>query len=314
MKKILLTLASVAALVSCNKHEIDNKFENAPKTVEITIENGSLTKAVTAPVGEGGLVCDAADLTALFADASGAIKKTVPFVGVTPENGKYTFADIPSTVSQIAVIALRGQEIPASLAAAKALWTTTEMVSVNADKTIVYGEDLNPTTTKASDGYVLSAAVKVTTKHARIEISSISCTDMGTYSEIALKTMTLSGYDNYAEDLDATLSSTSDSAFAGEGVVWSWNILEKDILPIVLDMEVTGKGYTIAIPEKTLTVNLYKVNGTEISKFEAGNVYNFAINFAASNLDSDASATVSAEVTVTVSEWVINETSVGFAN
>ena len=314
MKKIFLTLAAVVALVACNKHEIDNKLETAPKTVDITIQNGSLTKAVTAPAGEGGLVCDAADLTALFADATGTVKKTATFNGVTPVDGKYTFTDVPATVSQIAVIALRENAKPATLAEAKELWTTTEMVNAAADETIVYGEDLSPVSTKTDAGYVLSAAVTVTTSHARIEVSSISCTDMGEYATIALKKMTLENYELYEATLSTTLATTSDKAVAGEGKVWSWNVLEQNVLPIVLDMEVTGNGYTEAIPEKTLTVNSYKVNGAEIEKFEAGNVYNFAINFAASNLTGDDSATVSAEVKVTISEWIINETTVGFAN
>lgn len=313
MKKILLTLASVAALVSCNKHEIENKFENAPKTVEITIENGSLTKAVTAPAA--GAVCDAADLTALFADASGAIKKTASFADVTPENGKYTFTDLPSTVSQIAVIALRGQETPATLAAAKSLWENTEMVETAANQMIVYGENLNPSSTKTEAGYVLSASVTVVPNHARIEVSSISCTDMGTYSEIGLSKMTLTGYENYTVIFEEeALTSTSDKAVAGDGLVWSWNIKEQVTKAIALEMSVVGDGYTVAVPERTLTVDKYSVGGSEIDTFEAGNVYNFAINFAASHLAEDGSAIVSAAVTVTISQWVINETSVGFAN
>lgn len=315
MKKILLTLAAVAALTSlasCKKEIIGSDLGKAPKTVEITIENGNVTKAVTAPAA--GTVCAVADLTALFADAAGNVVESKNFAGLTATDGKYIFADLPSTVSQVAVIALRGNDVPVTVNAAKTLWQNTEMVEAAADQLIVYGEDLNPASTKTDEGYVLSASVSVVPNHARIEVASISCSDMGTYSEIALNKMTLEGYEDYAAALSATLSSSSDKAVAGENLVWSWNIKEQATKDITLDMNVTGNGYTVAVPERTLTVDTYSVGGNEITTFETGNVYKFNIEFAASDLAEDGSATISASVTVTISEWTINETSVGFAN
>ena len=304
-------MLAAVAIAACNTKGLD--LENAPKTVEIIIENSNVTKAVTAPVAQGDYVCEASDLTALFADASGKIVKSVSFDGLTADGNKYTFTEVPASVAQVAVIAYRGYTAQTTLEGARNLWTTTESVVAEANNTIVYGEDLNPTTTKTDDGYVLKASVNVTTSLARIEVSSISCTNFGTYSAIALNKMALTGYEYYAEDLSATLASTSDKAIAGTDKVWSWNIKEQEVKELVLDMTVTGNGYTVAIPEKNLTVNSYKFNGSNIETFEAGNVYNFAINFAASNLDSDASATVSAEVTVTRGQWVVNTCEVGFA-
>ena len=315
MKKILLTLAAVAALTSfasCKKEIIGSDLAKAPKTVEITILNGSVTKAVTAPAA--GSVCAIADLTALFADATGNVVESKNFAGLTATDGKYIFADLPSTVSQVAVIALRGNDVPATVNAAKTLWQNTEMVEAAADQLIVYGEDLNPSSTKTDEGYVLSASVSVVPNHARIEVTSISCRDMGTYSDINLRKMTLKGYENYAAALSANLSSSSDMAVAGEDLVWSWNIKKQNVTDLILDMNVTGNGYTVAVPERTLTVDTYSVGGNEITTFETGNVYKFNIEFAASDLAEDGSATVSASVTVTISEWTINETSVGFAN
>ena len=312
MKKFITLILAAVAIAACNKEEIN--FENAPKTVEIIIENSNVTKAgITSPVTNGTYVCEAKDLTALFADASGKIVESVSLDGLTADNNKYTFTELPASVAQVAVIAYRDYPAQTTLEGARDLWTTTESVVAEANNTIVYGEDLNPTTTKTDDGYVLKASVNVTTSLARIEVSSVSCTDFGTYSAIALNKMSLTGYEYYAEDLDATLATVSDKATAGSNKVWSWNIFEQGVKNIVLDMTVTGNGYTVAIPEKKLTVNSYKFNGSPISTFKAGKVYNFAINFAASNLDSDASATVSAEVTVTISNWVVNTCEVGFA-
>lgn len=313
MNKIILTLAAVAvALVGCKKVDIDAQFAKAPKTVEITIGNSNVTKAVTAPAD--GAVCDIADLTALFADASGNVKKSAGFAGMTATDGKYTFTDLPSTVSQVAVIALRDKQTPATLAEAETLWSGTEMVEADADKLIVYGEDRNPVSTKTASGYVLSASVTVVPAHARIEVASISCTEMNSYSAINLSKMTLGGYETYAAALEAVLASTSDKAVAGENRVWSWNIKEQATKPIVVDMTVVGNGYTVAVPERTLTVSTYSVGGTQIDKFENGNVYKFDIKFKESDLAADGSATVSATVTVTISEWTVNDTSVGFAN
>lgn len=312
MKKILLTILAASAIVACKKADIDAGFAKAPKTVEITIENGAVTKATTAPAS--GTVCNVADLTALFADQEGAIVESATFSGLKATDGKYTFTDLPSSVSKVAVIALRGNEVPETLAGAKALWESTEMVDAAADKLIVYGEDLKPTSSKDGDHYVLSASLTVVPNHARIEVSSISCTDMGAYSAIRLGTMTLAGYEDHAALVNATLSSTADNAIAGENLVWSWNIKEQETADIILDATVEGNNYTVAMPERTLTVNSYTVDGSKISTFENGNVYRFDIRFAASNLAEDGSATVSASVTVTISEWIINQTSVGFAN
>ena len=305
-------MLAAVAIAACNTKGLD--LENAPKTVEIIIENSNVTKAgITSPVTNGAYVCDPKDLTALFADASGNIVKSVSFDGLTADGNKYTFTEVPASVAQVAVIAYRGYTAQTTLEGARELWLTTESVVAEANNTIVYGEDLKPTTTKTDDGYVLKASVEVTTSLARIEVSSISCTNLGTYSAIALHNMSLTSYEYYAEQLNTTLASTSDKATAGTDKVWSWNIKEQEVMNIVLDMNVTGNGHTVAIPEKKLTVNSYKYNGSPITTFEAGNVYNFAINFAASNLDSDASATVSAEVTVTISNWVVNTCEVGFA-
>ena len=110
MKKLLFSIVALFTLVACEKGEIGSK--TAPMTVEITIANGSsATKAVTSPATSGAFVCEANDLTAVFADANGIIIKSVAFEKATASNGKYTFTGLTTEVSKVAVIALRDNNL-----------------------------------------------------------------------------------------------------------------------------------------------------------------------------------------------------------
>ena len=79
-----------------------------------------------------------------------------------------------------------------------------------------------------------------------------------------------------------------------------------------MGLYVKGDGYTVMVPEKSVTVNSYKKGSDVISQFQSGNIYRFAIDFKEGNIDSD-SQYVCADVDVKIANWVINDVTVDFA-
>ena len=319
MKKILIPIIAIAAFVSCNKEWTGHTPNGGLKTVEISIENSAaVTKAVTSWAGENSAVCSVSDLTALFADKSGNIVDSKTFPKGTV-GGLYTFANVPATVSKVAAIALRGNEVPETLAAAEQLALNTEYVDAAYDELVVYGQDLAPVVTNG----VLKASFTVAPMQARIEVASISTTDYFTntldapakYSAYNLKSLSLAGYADYAADLTAyPLNQQKRTAAPGGGQVWSWNIKQQPVKNMVLSLDLVGYDYTIAVPNRTITINSYKVNGEPVGSFEAGNIYRFDISFSEQNFDENTTSEVGVGVELTIAKWVINTTEIGFAN
>ena len=83
---------------------------------------------------------------------------------------------------------------------------------------------------------------------------------------------------------------------------------------MVLALDLVGNGYTVAVPERTLTITTYKVNGEAIENFEAGNIYRFDIVFGEENFDENSTSEVKVDVVLTIAKWTINTTEVEFAN
>ena len=334
MKKILLPLLAVAALAACKK-PVPVVPQDAPMTVEITIENSAaVTKAVTPMAGQNSAVCSVSDLTALFADKDGKILSTSVFPNLV--NGKYTFNALPASVSQVAVIALRGLVEPSSLAtlAAARQFAATELVDANYDDLVVYGEDCSPVHSMSGNSNVLSARINVAPLQARIEVASIKTTDRFTnykpegsdeivvpeFSNYNLKSLSLAEYSNYDADLSGLIFGLNSEGRTVTNITpnetntaWSWNVKEQPVMNMVLSLDLVGNGYSIAVPERTLTINKYKVDGEEISEFKAGNIYRFDIVFSQDNFDDNSTTEIKVDVTLNIVNWVINTTTVEFA-
>lgn len=327
----MLSLAALAMIaVGCEKNE--NILSTSEKSVGLTILNGgSGTKAVTAPSGDQNFECAAAaDLTVLFADQAGkvvekrALTEGTATAGTAGEDGltptTYTFHKLPETVQQVAVIALRGNSEPATLADAKTLWETETKDAEVAD-IVVYGASgqMTQNGTCLVDGVnypFFEGKVRVAPAHTRLEVTSIQCTDLGEneygYSKITLNKMTFGGADE--QTLGNVLASKDDVATAGENKVWSWNWLApKAVANLVVDLTVEGKNYTVAIPKKTLTINGYNKDGQAINEFAVENIYKLAIPFTESNIDA-TDAYICVDVEVTIAKWIVNTLTPSFAN
>ena len=292
-------------------------------TAEVTIANGSaVRKGVTAPAENGDFICKIDELTVVFADNEGnIILPVMTFDNATAlGESKYSFAGLSKDVAQVALIALRDNEIDDNIKTLDDVASICEGDTMHdeADELVVYGDDRNAQKVYVGDNrYVLKANVKVVPNHSRVEVTEIECTNFGTYTGIDLKVL---GFKEYA-DVDLanleglTLTEANPSATAGEGLVWSWNFFGKStpVQEMGLGMEVKEDGYVIEDPLKLLIIDTYKVGGETIEAFEAGNVYKFAIRFGADSFQGSESDNFSAEVTVEIGQWIVNETEIEFA-
>lgn len=94
---------------------------------------------------------------------------------------------------------------------------------------------------------------------------------------------------------------------------WSWNILPQNVSNLTTNIYVVGNGYKVPTgsENKTVTINSYKVENQTISTFDAQNIYKFNIDFSEDNID-ETNNYICVDVDVTIAQWVINETTVGF--
>jgi hypothetical protein len=323
MKKLFFAAMALAAIVSCSKEEV-NVLSTSEKSVALSILNSNevVSRAITDASADEAFDCAAAtDLTVLFADQAGKVITSQNLTAGSKEGTVYTFHKLPEQVQQVGVIALRGNAAPATLADAEAIWKT-ETLAAEVKDIVVYGASgqMTSTTTCELDGVnypLFEGAVEVEPYHTRLEVTGIKCSDLGQneygYSQIVLDKMTYGA--QYEQALGKTLASTTDVATAGEGKVWSWNWApEKDAANLVVDMTVTGKNYTVAVPKKTLTINGYNdKNGDPITKFECGNIYKLEIPFLESNIDKTDNY-ICVDVDVTIAQWTINTITPSFAN
>ena len=314
MKKLFVAVLAIAGLVACN-NEPETIFNSSMKSVSLTIANSNeVTRAITnASAGADFECATAADLTVLFADQSGKVVETRALTTGTNEGGTYSFHKLPETVQQVGVIALRGNDTPATLAAAEAIWQT-ETLDAQVANIVVYGASgqmvQNGTCTHDGAQYPLfEGEVRVAPFHTRFEVLSFQCTDLGQneygYSKITLDKMTYGG--QYVQTLGNVLESPTAVATAGEGKAWSWNWAnEKAAANLVVDLTVVGKNYTVAIPEKTLTINGYlDKDGKEITTFKRENIYKLNVPFLEANIDA-TDAYICVNVEVEIAEWVVN--------
>ena len=365
---LALALSAGLLLGACTKEDAGGLGDYNPvKSVTISISNvAQSTKAplaggTTGAVPGDDLACtNASNLKVLFADHNGTVVTTKNFTDASSETVSgvttYSFHNISERVTQVAVVGNVSTSF-SSLKSAYDAWKNEDANTVkSAYSDIVvfsgkyktysttgwssqlsslpegtYGVALTSLGTCEDNGktYPLyGASVEVAPYKARIEIESVSCTDLGNkYVSTALNTLHLIGQsgkapaDGYVYEFSSndvlTVNSKSivadNSATADVKETWSWNIVPQSVSNLVLNFEVEGNGYTPAVPEKTATVVKYLTSdGSEITNFKAGNVYRLKYHFLESNIDP-TDTQICVAVDVTIAKWVINDINIQFA-
>ena len=101
----------------------------------------------------------------------------------------------------------------------------------------------------------------------------------------------------------------------GKKQYWSWNILPQKVSDLTMGIYVVGNNYTVPVgsADKTVTVRTYSKDNTNITSFDAQNIYRFWIDFSEKNID-ETNNYICVDVDVTIAKWVVNNVNVGFAN
>lgn len=216
------------------------------------------------------------------------------------------------------------------------------------DLTRVAGEEATAPDEHTDTYPLYEASVRVAPYMARIEITRVACTDLGQtandgFSEITITSLSLAGStlntnatadaitgeqadraytcavgnddNNVLKTAYKVASDEGDKAVAAGTKVWSWNILPQSTTNnnLTVDMTVKGNGYTIPSEnaDKTVTVVSYANEAGAITEFKSENIYRFAIDFSEKNVDA-GDAYICVNVDVTIADWVIVPTTVGF--
>ena len=377
MKKLLLSLAALAMIaVGCEKNEGPNVIESNKKSVDITIVNGvQATKAVAevkpTPAGGAGAIQDREDkqaaastteLKVLFANAAGNVVEAYSFAeakAVENENGKwnYRFHGVHESVTQVAVVRNNAEEfvgtnlsVYANAAAKEVIVADLSALNLYGSSDIAWDGKTTCTVTDAAHNTeytynLYTAQVDVVPTLARVEITGITCTDLGEttfkastdptvtggFDELALQKIAFGAdeaYDYtftandilkgvYKDETEADRKTKRDlvpyNPGPGENKVIAWNIAPSveypsDNVPMTLYVKASAYDYDVNTADKTLTIN----GLTGADKFERSKIYRFAINFKESNLDESNEA-ICVDVTVKIADWVIVEVDPEFA-
>lgn len=343
MKKLFIAALAITAVVACSKDDAP-VLDSAHKSISIQIANlTNETRGVTAPSKDANYQCAGVeDLKVIFCDAAG--NKVGNAIALNAGDtsaaaGTFTFHGLSENVTKFFVIGTDNGPLatdPASLAAAKTLWES-DQTDAEVGEIIVFGESgtfeykgecTSPDNHDVS--YPLfSASATVKPNVARVEISSISCTDLGTreadgipttlgFDKLTIKKLALGSMEEVLNNvLNATnpvskVTTTADD----QGNVWSWNFAGGAVAnyPLGVTMDVAATSYVIASPERTITTTTYKNNAdnSDLTSFEKGNIYKMAIEFSEEDLIDENNICIN--VTVTIADWVVNYITPEFGN
>ena len=332
MKKLFVAVLAIAGLVACNNEPEDLVISTSQKSVTISIENLIAdTRHETAPSNESGdLVCATNQtLNVVFVDANKNRVVTKSFAeaaAVENETGKfnYTFHALPESVKGFFVIGSRAAALDAaSVEAAEQLWKANQEAA-EWDNIVVYGlcNDWADNGTCSYDGHEYACykgSVKVAPYKARLEISAISCADLGAknrdtdpvslgYETVNVTEIGFTGLT--AQTLNEKM--TADPAVkvinSPQGKVWSWNIDPASANNHLVYLEATVDAnpfYQVSNANRRIQANKYTKEGADVPEFEAGNIYKMTIPFNESDLD-DNSSLICVDVTVEIATWVVH--------
>ncbi len=337
MKKLFIAALAISAMVACSKDDAPTLDSNH-KSITISITNmASTTKAVTSPSPESSYQCASIDdLMIVFCDNQGnqvdggafELKKG------TEVDGTYTFHGLPETVTQFFVIGSDNGYLsatPTSVAAAQKLWDDSPTTQIDAEvgDIIVFGVssafEYKGDCTDPVDSDVkyplFSASTTVKPNVARVEISSISCIDLGareydgnpstvgfdklTFKKIMLGTMEQA----LSNVLNATnpVSTVTTTPEADNNKVWSWNFAGGAVTtyPLSITMDATSTTTAYPNPEHTITTTTYNEGTTPLKNFEKGHIYKMAVEFSEEDLLNEDNL-ICINVTVTIADWIIH--------
>lgn len=345
MKKLFIAAMALATIVSCSKDEGASVLESSKKSVTVTINNYAketrhVTDATPAKDAEDLVCASSSTLTIVFTDGGKLVKSFTLSEG-KPDgqtgDGTYTFHALPESVDGFFVIGSKRatlKTIPTTKDAAVEAWKA-DQEDAEWNDIVVYGEHENwtPSNDCTEDGYALyTADVTVKPWKARVEVTEISCTDLGVKNrDTAADTpdyLTTLGYEKVTvtsfgianadmQDLsennvmdtkqDDDTSNDVKTIVPPTGEVWSWNINPAATSNHLLTLNATVDAqpyYEVSSEDRTITATKYTANNTDLTNFESGHIYKMTIPFTESDLD-DESSLICVTANVIIEDWVV---------
>ncbi|MBQ2374772.1 MAG: hypothetical protein II299_06655 [Alistipes sp.] len=329
MKKLIFAAFAIAAMVACSKDEAPT-LDSSRKSISINITNMvSQTKAVTTPSDDENYKCaEASDLTIVFCNASGnKVGDAVALNSVTPNGSAYTFHGLDQSVTQFFVIGTGNSpvlSVPASITAAEEMWNS-DQTNAEVGALIVYGKSgsftyVSECTDPANSSVkypLFQASAEVKPNVARVEVSSITCTDLGAreadvnpstlgFDKITLKKLALGSMEQPLTNvLNAANPVVAVTATPDNGKVWSWNFAGGDVAlyPLSLTMVATSETTAYANPEHTISTTTFNEGATALTSFAKGHIYKMAIEFSEDLLSAEK---ICVNVTVSIADWTVH--------
>lgn len=329
MKQFVIAALAIAAMVACSKEDAP-VLDSTKKSVTIKIENlSSESRGVTTPSSTSNYVCaDASDLTIVFCDAAGNRVGNAVKLNSGEGTGPYTFHGLGANVSQFFVIGNDAGTLtaPATLTEALAMWNA-DQVDDELSEVVVFGKsgtfEYQGDCTDPADNDVkyplYAASANVAPNVARIEVSTIGCTDLGAYEydadpmtfgfdKLELKSLTFGTHtETLTGVLQATNPVTAQSYSPADGQVWSWNVAGGAVssYPLSLMLDATAASYTNFNPTKTLTATSYSEGASAVTSFDKGHIYKMKVNFSEQDLLTDVT-NICVEVAVSIADWTVH--------
>ncbi len=261
-------------------------------------------------------------------------------------DGNYIFHNVPAAVTQIAIVRYEANDAPT----AETLDAYEEMANGEAlnlqreiDDIVLYSESTLTKTTECAtvngiQYFIYTAKVRVAPTFTRFEINNIECEDLGglnadgkedTYGldELALQSLTWGAGANVysiATDELGTLYGAWKTPENGKNNiqaptgVWSWNVLPANVTvpsktnPLTLAMKVKAYDYKVAKEELNLLVEGLQKDGTNVTSFDAENIYQLNLKFKEGYISGQEGICVNVEVEIAT--WTVNTVTPVFGN
>ena len=385
MKKLFIAAMALAAFVSCSKDDnAGPALDSENKSVSITIANGNggtraagdgISAGLTAGNASTVVACTASELTVLFADANGKILHTLPLddqaesdehiattgeytPGYSETPDTYVWHNVPAAITKVAVVRDNQNDKPITKGE-----TTLDKVREGAtdwiknlerpiSQVFLYAEtDLTKNTTKHAEWngttyYIWEGSMIVAPKFARVELTQISCTDLGALNVdgkpetvgldvIEVKSLTWntdqkSGYKidadpvgtMYGDYVPTGKNATDKVIYANEtettpgSTVWSWNVQPGNFKG--MDLVLTANAYDYAVVDSSVALKVTGLtskkgsNNPDKNALDASNIYRIALDFTEDDITGQEGKCV--QVTVTIDPWTVQTVHPIFGN
>lgn len=252
-------------------------------------------------------------------------------------DGSYIFHNVPAAVTQIAIVRYEADDAPT----AETLEAYEKMANDEAlnlpreiDDIVLYSESTLTKTTECAtvngiQYFIYTAKVRVAPTFTRFEINNIECEDLGALNAdgkedtygldvLTLKSLVWGAGEN-VYSIAADELGVLDGVWKNEGGknniqapsgVWSWNMLPDNVTvpskanPLTLNMDVKAHDYAVAKTNLNLLVEGLQKDGTNVTSFDAENIYQLNLKFKEGNISGQEGICVNVEVEIAT--WTVN--------